>query len=65
MRSHIGTGRDITAWIARCLSAGGEAEGCKSKLRAAAHDAGPVGFNDIYGHGVGEGAAQISEWLPL
>lgn len=44
----------ITAWIARCRAGGGEAEGCKSKLRAAARDAGPVGFDDIYGHGVVE-----------
>ncbi len=44
----------ITAWIARCRTAGSAAEGCRTKLRAAAHDAGPAGFDDIYGHGVVE-----------
>lgn len=42
----------ITAWIARCRSSGEAMTGCKARLQAAARDAGPAGFDDIYGHGV-------------
>lgn len=42
----------VTAWVARCRGTGGDAAACRSKLQTTARDAGPQGFDEIYGHGV-------------
>lgn len=42
----------ITAWVARCRAGGNNVATCKARLQSAARDAGPAGFDDIYGHGV-------------
>lgn len=42
----------VTAWVARCRSAGADTGTCRSKLQSSARDAGPQGFDEVYGHGV-------------
>ena len=41
----------VAGWLARCRAQGATASACRERLRAAARDLGPSGFDEIYGHG--------------
>lgn len=41
----------VAGWMARCRADGTSAGACSERLRQAARDLGPSGFDDIYGHG--------------
>ncbi|MFM5883864.1 MAG: S8 family serine peptidase [Novosphingobium sp.] len=41
----------VAAWLALCRAAGSSAAQCSKRLRAAARDLGPAGFDETYGFG--------------
>ena len=41
----------VAGWIARCRARGATAPACRERLRTAARDLGPVGFDEVYGFG--------------
>lgn len=42
----------VAGWLARCRSDGASAAACQDRLRRAARDLGPAGFDEVYGHGL-------------
>jgi len=41
----------VAGWVARCRAEGASAATCRDRLRLAARDLGPAGFDEVYGHG--------------
>lgn len=41
----------VAGWVARCRAGGASAATCRDRLRMAARDLGPAGFDEVYGHG--------------